>query len=159
MRVLWLYFVEAQMGMVKCGISFRPEGRAMEISSHSPSPVRLVAKLPANREDERAFQEKFSAYRSHAEWFHLTGSLVDYIDGIRGQGVTIVDWSAVLWSSREERLQRGAAIRAEKHRKLWADPAFREAAIKNQRHWREQRRLKALASAHARPTPSEERAA
>lgn len=83
----WVYFALAG-DLVKIGCSANPWARVADFAQGCPG-IRLVGKIRGEFADERALHERFADLRARGEWFHYTGELRDYVEGIRS--TTVVD--------------------------------------------------------------------
>lgn len=138
-----VYVIEAAIGVIKIGCSRWPQQRADYVSSHSPSPVRLIAVLPGGGREERQFHARFSEFRSHNEWFLIDGAVADFVREIFGTGLDRVqDWDECDRSPLHERKLQIRARLSAAAKARWADPQFRErqAAYRSRR-----------AAVHAKP--------
>lgn len=150
MSVKFAYLIEARSGEVKIGCSASPSARAASIAQSSPCEVRLIAQWPATFRDERAFHQRFSDCRTYREWFTPTGSLANFVDQMRGIGVSeIADWNGPFSESQAAREAAKARNLSEKHKANWADPEYRARRAR----WAAKRRQSAT------PAPKSERAA
>lgn len=76
-----VYFVHAsQLSQVKIGYSESIARRLDNLNTASADPLRLLFAFAVDGvDDERAFHERFRAYRTHREWFTVEGELASFI--------------------------------------------------------------------------------
>lgn len=71
----YVYFAEADNGLVKIGKAKNVRLRISSLRSSSPIPLRLLHVIDCNgrsRQIERHFHKMFKTKRRHGEWFRLT---------------------------------------------------------------------------------------
>ncbi len=83
-----LYLIEARIGcnvFIKVGITDRrPSKRLAGVATGCPVPPTLIAFDPkASRIHETQIHRRLSYWRSHLEWFHYTGEVVDFVNDMR----------------------------------------------------------------------------
>lgn len=79
----FVYFIEApETGRLKIGHSGSPKYRMESIQSMSPVKLRMIGVIPGSIADEKALHARFSAYRTHGEWFEYSRQIRDYIQGV-----------------------------------------------------------------------------
>lgn len=93
-----LYFVSnEEESIVKIGITRDLEKRLKNLTSCSPVKLKILlsihcfdwdSKLMPN-EVEKYFHEEFKEYRSHGEWFYLTGKLSDFLKTNKGKRIKL----------------------------------------------------------------------
>jgi hypothetical protein len=65
-----IYFTQdTQTRAIKIGYSKNPQKRRAGLQSSTPGQLVLLGYVPGGLEYERAFHDKFAAYRLHGEWF------------------------------------------------------------------------------------------
>lgn len=77
-RALYAIYSPAD-GLVKLGIADDPKKRLTGIQCMSPAQLVLLATKAGTGKDEAALHLRFSAYRSHGEWFRYEGAVVDEV--------------------------------------------------------------------------------
>ena len=75
---------------VKIGLSADPVGRVMQIQTNIPFKIELVGFVAANCNQEREIHKMLSPWRLLGEWFKLEGPVVNFVDALRGRGVSTV---------------------------------------------------------------------
>lgn len=79
-RETFVYFARAYpSGLIKIGYSNCPNGRAHDLAWELGQGVSLLFTVPGNRVQEKGFHKRFTAYRSHGEWFHEAGDLHQFL--------------------------------------------------------------------------------
>jgi hypothetical protein len=78
----FIYFLKAENGFIKIGISGNVEERMNELISNSPVKVELLKTVEGNQKMEKELHEKFKKYRNHGEWFKSSETLMKYIDSL-----------------------------------------------------------------------------
>lgn len=139
----YIYIVEACNGIIKIGVSERPENRASSCSLHSPIPVRLIAAWRAPWREEGRLHKKFDHHRLHNEWFRVEGDLALWLETKRGLGVPeIMDWSLIDGnSSRAKRKEISKQRRSAALKRAWARPGYRERRAKEMAEYKSRREL------------------
>lgn len=114
-----VYILEAECGRVKIGCSSTPFARFYVMSANSPCEVRMVAVLPGGHAEERALHKRFASHRVYREWFHLRGDLAEFVESVRGRGVSdkAPKWAAECFLPEEER-QHMRALRGKETRRI-----------------------------------------
>lgn len=75
-----VYFIEAENGLIKIGVSDDPVGRLAQIKTMSPLPLKLLGLIPgAGDVGEAEFHRRFADDREHGEWFRPSPALTSYI--------------------------------------------------------------------------------
>lgn len=122
----FVYLIEARIGVVKIGCGASPEQRLAAVHTHSPIPVRLIAKWPGSQMDERKLHKRFAAFRQQSEWFQIDGELLSFVHEMRGTGMArVLDWSEIGYAAVEERRARKRVQHSAKMRDRYADPAWK----------------------------------
>lgn len=68
----FVYVLHAQdTGLTKIGFSTRVDKRVSEISRMSGASLKMIAKIPAERDLETELHQKYGGFRAHGEWFSL----------------------------------------------------------------------------------------
>ena len=147
----FVYLVEAQCGLVKIGCAARPADRLATIQLHSPVPSRLLAQWPGKIADEHALHARFSAHRSHNEWFRIDGDLLTFVAEVRGRGIGAVQpWETVSFGGGADRRRAGLARRSASQRRNWSDPAWHLDQLVRMRSGRIEARELSYAERHDR---------
>jgi hypothetical protein len=121
-----IYVAQAENGLIKIGISADPHKRLHTISLYSPLQVRLIAVFDGDRATESDLHSSFQPHRRHNEWFAPEGAVAAFVERVWGRGLSFVaDWVADHNHLRQSNKDRAKISRAEKHRKMWADPEYR----------------------------------
>jgi hypothetical protein len=81
-RNSFVYFMGGDDGYVKIGFSNNPHKRLRGVQIGSASPVRLLAMLRGDRNDEDSLHKRFAAYRVRGEWFRFEGEFKEYVEGL-----------------------------------------------------------------------------
>lgn len=77
-----VYFMQCG-AYVKIGRSTQLRARFRELQTGNPYPMEVLAVLPGGYALERSLRSKFAELLHRGEWFHLRGSLHEYITTIR----------------------------------------------------------------------------
>ena len=76
-----IYFIEAVgLSRIKIGFFVNPEDRVRQLSTGSPTELKLIAKVPGDANKEKELHEKFKHLLFEKEWFHFTKELQEYVD-------------------------------------------------------------------------------
>lgn len=122
----FVYVIEAENGRIKIGSANSPLDRLATIRTHSPVQVRLIAQWEGGFGVEFELHTRFSAHRSHNEWFRVEGAVAAFVGEITGHGLDRVEcWHETAWEAREVRLVRSRQSQAQKIKQIWADPLVR----------------------------------
>ena len=80
-RPLYLYFIRAETGHIKIGVSTKPMKRLSGLQTASPIPLVLLGLVNCvdARKDEARLHEHFAHLRTLGEWFAPGQDLLDYI--------------------------------------------------------------------------------
>jgi len=80
----YVYFIKpvGQTGPIKIGFSHIPFERLNVQMNWSPVRLEIVAWAEGGRGEERALHERFSAFRSHCEWFWPSPDLIEGIAAV-----------------------------------------------------------------------------
>jgi len=106
------YLIEAKSGEIKIGRSTMPHERVKEIAMRSPCEVRLIAFWPSRFDEENDLHQRFAQYRVYREWFTPVFELAEFVEQMRGHGVSeITPWG----SSYSENAETRKLIRAQRH--------------------------------------------
>jgi hypothetical protein len=74
-----VYAVQGYGDFVKIGRAKNIRERLLGLQGANPVPLKLLAVLSTNPEDEFVFHERFSDYRTIGEWFRLEGELKEFL--------------------------------------------------------------------------------
>jgi hypothetical protein len=78
-----LYFIQAGAdGPIKIGVAGNVGARLKTLQTASPFPLRLLAVVPGDVEDERSLHRRFASDRLSGEWFRPSDALAAHIRGI-----------------------------------------------------------------------------
>ena len=77
-----VYFIAAdRSGLVKIGVARDPAARLRQIAGMSPEPLRIAMVIDGGEAKEKELHREFSEHRSHGEWFHMQGAVLDWLRG------------------------------------------------------------------------------
>jgi hypothetical protein len=80
-----VYFIEAENGLIKIGMSDNPKKRFRSLRTMSPIKIELVKWIKLDRTKsfilEQRLHKIFKSYRVHGEWFLPSPDLIKYIQG------------------------------------------------------------------------------
>ncbi len=88
----YVYFVRSG-NVVKIGTTEEPAARFRTLQTSHPSPLEMLAAVPAHAALEQAIHARFASLRQTGEWFALDDNLIAFINAV-AQGVNPV---ALLW--------------------------------------------------------------
>ena len=75
-----VYFIAAdRSGLVKIGVAGDPAARLRQIAGMSPEPLRIAMVIDGGEAKEKEMHREFSEHRSHGEWFHMQGTVLDFL--------------------------------------------------------------------------------
>jgi len=74
-----VYAVKGAGNFVKIGKGKNIAQRLRDIQTNHPVPLRLLAVLSDDPEDEKLFHSKLAAHRAHGEWFRLEDEVLEVI--------------------------------------------------------------------------------
>lgn len=96
MRFIYFLRPMSMAGPIKIGCSQMPDNRLLSLSTWSPFPLEIIAKVEGGFALEKRLHNRFSASLSHREWFHPTPDLLAAIASIqKGEPIeAAVDFSA-----------------------------------------------------------------
>jgi hypothetical protein len=80
-----VYFIGAECRIgepVKIGIAFDAARRLRALQTAHPKPLKLLAQMPGDLDEERRLHRRFSRCRLGGEWFRITPALKRVIEGI-----------------------------------------------------------------------------
>ena len=81
-----VYFIQAENGPIKIGMSDCPIIRLKALKTGSPVPLKLIKQISCTTKKskllEKALHVKFKNCRLHGEWFHPTDELLKYIERV-----------------------------------------------------------------------------
>jgi len=66
---LVVYFIRAESGQIKIGVSVDVVERLQDLQSASPSRLELLGTVSGGLREEGRLHRKFAAHRLHGEWF------------------------------------------------------------------------------------------
>lgn len=76
----FVYFVQAENGLIKIGLSSKPQARFDDLQANSPLRLTLLNVIKGTFRTERALHTKFKAARQHNEWFSPHPELLAFIE-------------------------------------------------------------------------------
>lgn len=79
----WVYFLQAENGLIKIGYSTDVNGRVETIQSLSPLKVNLLTILKGSRSLEANYHKTFAKHKHHGEWFETNEPLMNLIETIK----------------------------------------------------------------------------
>lgn len=98
-----------------------PHIRLSAIQTHSPVPVRMIAKWPAKRGEEQRLHRLFRECRSHNEWFFMEGPILSFVEKMSGVGLAnVAEWDELRWDDRKGVGSRTKELRSSGMKKAWA---------------------------------------
>lgn len=71
----YVYFMEAENGLIKIGWSEQPHKRLANLVRLTPLTLSLLAAVPGSTQDERSLHEHFASLRQQGEWFRSSPEL------------------------------------------------------------------------------------
>lgn len=75
----WVYFIQAgQDGPIKIGVSDSVFDRLKALQTGNPEPLRLIAAVIGDTQDELALHRRFRRQRLIGEWFRPSKKLLEY---------------------------------------------------------------------------------
>lgn len=83
-----VYFIQADNGLVKIGVSANLESRLATLQAMSPIPLTLCAWMHGGFSLEQTLHDRFADCHSHGEWFKPNRDLEAYIKGVSNTGAT-----------------------------------------------------------------------
>ena len=125
----YVYFIRpiGMDGPIKIGCSGSPEARLLTLSTWSPFPLEIVAKVEGGLFLERNIHECFSDLHSHREWFRAEPRLLEAIEALRaGKGIAdAIDLTARVGKLRDPRRGKRHSPSQKRrlsfmHRRRWA---------------------------------------
>lgn len=160
----FVYFMRpvSMAGPIKIGCSKWPDERLLTLTTWSPFPLEIVAKVDGDYALERRLHARFAGTLSHREWFHASRDLLSAIAALqRGEPIEkAVDFSiqtgvmpARRWLMSPERKLcvsyqhklRHAAIRASRiHGERRFLPAAASSIIERWAGWRSRKFVEPL---------------
>lgn len=79
----FVYAVSAPNGLIKIGISLKPEDRLISLQTCSPlKPLELLGYIPASWYIEKLIHRALVSARSHGEWFRPTDAVNSVVKAI-----------------------------------------------------------------------------
>jgi hypothetical protein len=80
----YVYFVGAETGLVKIGVSNAPLERITTMQMGSPVILRFLALVEGTAKLERRYHDRFAAHRVRGEWFKRVPEIQAEIERLRG---------------------------------------------------------------------------
>lgn len=77
-----VYFIRNSAGHIKIGYSDDPNKRKAGFQTGNSLPLKILACMPGNRDDEQALHERFAECRMSGEWFYPHERLLGFIDAV-----------------------------------------------------------------------------
>jgi uncharacterized protein YozE (UPF0346 family) len=75
-----VYFIHSpQTNMVKIGTTRNLDARLRSIRTSSATQIEILHTLEGNCKIEKSIHRKYTRHKSHGEWFHLDGELLDFL--------------------------------------------------------------------------------
>lgn len=126
----FIYVVEASNGTIKIGRSEHPERRLYSINTHSPLPVRMIAKWPGLLREEQDLHRRFAKSAVHREWFARDDHTIPFISEIYGKGMDQHDrsWELFTLSETDREARRAERYRRAEEKRALIRAAKKEAA-------------------------------
>jgi hypothetical protein len=81
-----VYFIGADDGPVKIGMSCDPKARCAAMQIGMPGDMRILAITPGNRRMEKAYHERFGFAHLRGEWFDRHPLILDEIERLNMSG-------------------------------------------------------------------------
>lgn len=81
-RQKYIYFVKAENGFIKIGITRDVLRRFFNLQTSSPLSLTLVASMPGTEEEEAQLHSRFEKHKVKGEWYSPATELLDYISSI-----------------------------------------------------------------------------
>ncbi len=78
-----IYFIQEQNnseGLIKIGLSGKPQRRLKSMQTNSPVLLEIFVTLPGNEQLEEKLHEMFAENRIRGEWFKPSQKLIAFID-------------------------------------------------------------------------------
>ena len=124
----YIYFVEAENGLVKIGRTINLERRMQDLENISPIPLRLLIAVNCDGKASKvevAIHNKFGTQRHHGEWFELSEEQKQWIKRAKKK---IIRWAT--WRQCEEcdRYYRN-------HKTLWIHQKRKHGEATNWADW------------------------
>ena len=77
-----IYFITQEYRYVKIGFTEdNPEAEMASMQPGNPFPLRLYKVVAGTKDKAREIHSQFEGLKVCGEWFYLTASLMEYIDG------------------------------------------------------------------------------
>jgi DNA invertase Pin-like site-specific DNA recombinase len=87
----FVYFARGNpSGLIKIGCSVGPDGRATALKWEVGEPLRVLFTLPGSFDKEQAYHRRFSACRSHGEWFFEADPLHSFLKARGAHGIKVI---------------------------------------------------------------------
>ena len=78
-----VYFVQGEFtGLIKIGFTNNPKKRWTELGAQASEPIRFLATLKGDMDDEKKLHLRFKQARVHGEWFLPNEELLRFINSI-----------------------------------------------------------------------------
>lgn len=81
----YVYFIEAENGLIKIGYSASVRERFKKLSTAVPMQLTVLGLCPAEPHVERELHERFSGQRAMGEWFRPSPELLNLARGSNGE--------------------------------------------------------------------------
>jgi hypothetical protein len=78
-KTSWIYFLASDNGLIKIGVSTRPQSRISSLISSSPVPLTSLGMMRGDRIIEAEIHHQFRDFRRHGEWFETNEGLMRFI--------------------------------------------------------------------------------
>ncbi len=79
-----VYAIQGAGDFIKIGRANNIRARVRQLRNQNPMPIKFLAVLSANPEDEAANHMRWAHLRQHGEWFAPGHDLLDHLDQLRG---------------------------------------------------------------------------
>ena len=94
--ILTIYFVRAEKGLIKIGITNDIKKRFGTLQAISPIKLTLLATLSGGLAKEHLLHERFGSLRAHGEWFHPGEKLLQFIEELTVSSTGALPGNSVL---------------------------------------------------------------
>lgn len=76
-----LYFIRAENGLIKIGVSVDPENRLRQLQTGSSTRLELLDTIETENSNllESKLHKEFAKYRIHGEWFNISRDTIQYL--------------------------------------------------------------------------------
>lgn len=82
-----VYFIGADEGPVKIGVTCNVEQRLQNLQTASPVRLRVLATIAGGSGLERGYHEAWSHYRLHGEWFERSKQIEQELRHLRSRAI------------------------------------------------------------------------